>query len=291
MARPTRLLAFLLCLSALAPNVRAQQATAQQKKTAPKKTTAEADPLAEVRRASAISLVNALADEARTFRDPTLRSRVQARAADALWDTDKERARTLFRRAWDEAEAADDEADRRVEADRQRQMRERGAFVTHLPPSLRTEVLRLAAKRDRALGEEFLAKMDEARKREAENAATSNERPTDSARPNDDAQQPSVSRLPNPLDPISTPPAVAKRLRLAIQLLEDGDTERALQFADPALGSVNSPTLEFLARLRQKNEQAADERYPALVNRARADPSSDANVASVLSAYLPTPPP
>ena len=66
MVRPTRLLAFLLCLSALAPNVRAQQATAQQKKAAPKKTKAEADPLAEVRRASAISLVNALARFAET---------------------------------------------------------------------------------------------------------------------------------------------------------------------------------------------------------------------------------
>src|SRR5438270_708961 len=75
MARPVRLLAFLLCLSALAPNVRAQQATDQQKKTAPKKTAAEADPMAEVRRSSAISLVNALADEARTFRDPLLRAR------------------------------------------------------------------------------------------------------------------------------------------------------------------------------------------------------------------------
>src|SRR5205085_10770816 len=104
------------------------------------------------------------------------------------------------------------EADRRVEEDRQRQMRERGSFVTHLPPSLRTEVLRLAAKLDRALGEEFLARMDEARKREAENAATSNERPAGNM------QQPGgVSRLPNPLDPVNTPPAAAKRLRLAIQ--------------------------------------------------------------------------
>src|SRR5437764_3731580 len=200
-----------VCFAAQSAGVRAQQPQAKPTKTSAKKpTAAEADPMAEIRRTTAISLVNTLADDARTFRDPTLRARVQARAADALWDTDKERARTLFRRAWDEAEAADDEADRRVEEDRQRQMRERGAFAIQMPPSLRTEVLRLAAKRDRALGEEFLTKMDEARKRDAENAATSNERPTDNARPNDDAQ-PSVSRLPNPLDPISTPPAVAKR--------------------------------------------------------------------------------
>src|SRR5438270_9495915 len=157
-----------VCFAAQSAGVRAQQPQAKPTKTsAKKKTTAEVDPMAEIRRTTAISLVNTLADEARTFRDPLLRARVQARAADALWDSDKERARALFRRAWDEAEAADDEADRRVEADRQRQMRERGSFVTHLPPSLRTEVLRLAAKRDRALGEEFLARMDEARKRQA----------------------------------------------------------------------------------------------------------------------------
>src|SRR5437764_8027737 len=211
-----RVLLFVaaICFASQTAGVRAQQPQARQAKTSSKKpTVAEVDPMAEIRRTTAISLVNTLADDARMFRDPVLRSRVQARAADALWDTDKERARTLFRRAWDEAEAADDEADRRVEEDRQRQMRERGAFAINTQPRLRTEVLRLAAKRDRALGEEFLSKLDESRKREAENAATSNERPTDNARPTDDAQQPSVARLPNPPDPISTPPAVAKRLR------------------------------------------------------------------------------
>src|SRR5205085_3006158 len=219
------------------------------------KPAAEPDPAAEMRRVTAVSLVNTLADDARMFRDPSLRARVQARAADALWDTDPERARMLFRRAWDEAEAADAEADRRVAEERERQMRERGTFGIQMPPSLRTEVLRLAARHDRALGEELLTKLDEARKREAENAVTSNERPTDAA-------QAPGQRRPDPMD---TPPAVAKRLRLAIQLLQDGDAERALQFADPALGSVTPPALEFLTRLREKDKQAADERYAALV--------------------------
>ncbi len=116
----------------------------------------EADLLAEARRTTAISLVTSLADEARSFRDHTLRARVQARAADALWETEQERARLLFRRAWEAASAADDENDRRLEEERARQTRERGSFSIQLPPSLRTEVLRLAAKRDRALGEEFL---------------------------------------------------------------------------------------------------------------------------------------
>jgi hypothetical protein len=230
-----------------------------------------------MRRATAVSLVNALADDARMFRDPVLRARVQARAADALWDTDRERARTLFRRAWDEAETADADADRRVAEERARQERERGYASIQLPPSLRTEVLRLAAKRDRALGEEFLKKLDEARKRDEENAVTSNERQPD-------AEQGTGQRR---ADPMETPPAVAKRLRLAIQLLDDGDTERALQFADPALGAVTPPALEFLARLRQKNARAADERYAALVARAGLDPASDPNTASLFMTFGP----
>jgi hypothetical protein len=280
-----------LLILALSSAVSLNAARAQQPKqgTAPDKgapaaknsaakSAAEVDPAAEMRRATAVSLVNTLADDARMFRDPVLRARVQARAADALWDTDRERARTLFRRAWAEAEAADADADRREAEEQARQQRERGAFAINRSPSLRTEVLRLASKRDRALGEEFLAKLDEARKRDAENAATSNERPPDA--------EPGPGQRPSPF---YTPPAAEKRLRLAIQLVQDGDVERALQFADPALGAVSMPALEFLARLRQKNAQAADERYAALVGRAALDPASDANTASLLASYIFSP--
>lgn len=261
--------------------VRAQQPTPSPKqvKTSAKKAAApeESDPLAEVRRVTAVSLVNTLADDARMFRDPVLRARVQARAADALWDTERDRAVLLFRRAWDEAESADAESDRKLEEEKQRQIREQGFSSIQLPPSIRTEVLRLAAKRDRALGEEFLVKMEEARRREADNAVTSNERPPDPAR-NSRRQ-----------DPTEAPPAVAKRLRLAVQLLEDGDVERAIQFADPALGAVNMPALEFLSRLRVKNAKAADDRYAALVARSAADPASDPNTISLLSSYIFSP--
>src|SRR5687768_3325969 len=116
MSKRVSLLTLALC-SALSP----VQSIAQQPQAKPKpsKTTAkkpaaaaEVDPMAEIQRTTAVSLVTTLADEARTFREPGLRSRVQARAADALWETDREKAVTLFRRAWDEAESADAEADR-----------------------------------------------------------------------------------------------------------------------------------------------------------------------------------
>ena len=275
MSKRVSLLALALCtvVSPMPGLAQEPQVKPKPAKTSAKKPAAEpADPMAELRRTTAISLVSSLADDARTFRDPALRARVQARSADALWDTDKEKAATLFRRAWDEAEAADAEADRRVADERARQQRERGYFSIQLGPSLRTEVLRLAAKRDRALGEEFLTKLDEARKRELESAATSNERP--------EQQRP---------DPMETAAAVAKRLRLAIQLLQDGDVERAIQFADPVLGAVTPVGLEFLTRLRAKNAQAADERYAAMVGRAASNPASDANTASLLASYLFSP--
>src|SRR5829696_2714984 len=289
MSKRVSLLALALCTVVSPVRAGAQEAPAAKPKPAKasaKKPPAEAaDPVAELRRTTAISLVSSLADDARMFRDPALRARVQARSADALWDTEREKAVTLFRRAWDEAETADAEADRRVADDRARQQRERGYASVQLGPSLRTEVLRLAARRDRALGEEFLTKLDEARKRELDAAATSNERPTDADAASRGDKQPEQQRP----DPMETPPASAKRLRLAIQLLQDGDVERATQFADPVLGAVTPPGLEFLTRLRAKNAQAADERYAAMVERAAMSPASDANTASLLSSYLFTP--
>jgi hypothetical protein len=279
MSKRVSLLALALCSVVVPARAFAQQPQSKPAKASAKKpAAAEVDPMAEIRRTTAVSLVNTLADDARMFRDPTLRSRVQARSADALWDTDRERARLLFRRAWDDAEAADADSDRRVAEERARQQRERGSFSIQLLPSLRTEVLRLAARRDRALGEEFLAKLEDARKREAESAATSNERPAESAQ--QQQQRP---------DPMDTPPAVAKRLRLAIQLLEDGDVERAMQFAAPALSGVTPVGLEFLARLRAKNAKAADEGYAAMLATAALNPASDANTVSLLSSYLFTP--
>ena len=67
----------------------------------------ESDSLETQRRTFAISLITSLADEARSYQDLALRPRVLSRAADALWTTDSERARLLFRRAWEAAEKGD----------------------------------------------------------------------------------------------------------------------------------------------------------------------------------------
>ncbi|MBV8857860.1 MAG: hypothetical protein JOZ02_13075 [Acidobacteria bacterium] len=277
MDRHPRLLAFALCVSALAPAAASAQApppAAAQKKPAAKSPGKEADPMAEVRRASAVSLVSALADEARTFSEPALRARVQARAADALWETDKEKARGLFRRAWEAAEAADRDTASLSDEERKRREIAQGAAGARGLLNMRREVVILASRRDHDLGEEFLAKLDEARKDEA-NATTSPQVPAQT-----EGQR---------INPDNPPGPMMQRLNLAQQLLEDGDAERATQFADPVLYPVNTFGMHFLNTLHKKNREAADQRYLALVTRAAGDPLSDANTVSLLSSYVFTP--
>ena len=271
MSRPVRSIFALFCLVTLPSLVNAQTPTAkdatQIKAASSKKASAsraEVDPLAEQRRITALSLLKSLADEAKGYRDQTLRARVLSRAADALWDSEQDRARTLFESAWDAAEEADAESARKLEEDIRRQEQTTGSVAVTPPPSVRNEVLRLASRRDRALGEEFLKKMEESKEREAANS--------------------SLGR-----DPWMSKPSQAQRLSLATQLLQDGDTEHALQYADPALTSVTVETINFLSALREKDAAAADKRFVALLQLAAVDPQSDANTVSGLSSYVFTP--
>lgn len=272
MSRPFRATFALLCLTALSSLIlNAQTPSAKDatpvKAAASKKASAsraEADPLREQRRVTALSLLKSLADEAKGYGDQTLRARVLARAADALWESEQERARTLFESAWDAAEEADAESARKMEEDIRRQQQTTGSAAVTPAPNIRNEVMRLASRRDRALGEEFLKKMEEAREREtADN---------------------SLNR-----DPWMSKPSQYQRLNLATQLLQDGDTEHALQYADPALTSVTIDTINFLSALREKDAAAADKRFALLLQLAAADPQSDANTVSGLSSYVFTP--
>jgi hypothetical protein len=248
------------------------QKAAKPEKAAPKPARERPDPLASQRRATAMTLATNLAEESRSFRDEQLRARVQLRAADALWEADADQARALFRRAWESADSADREAFRLYE-EKRRQESKSGAWAGSGPPNLRGEVLRLAARRDRALGEEFLAKLSEARDQENQSLTIKAE--------NAPAQ-------PTP-DPEKPPFAVAQRLLLAREFLEEGDIERALQAADKALDIVTTRGINFLSMLREKDQAAADKRFAAMFQRAALDPSSDATSVSVLSSYAFTP--
>jgi hypothetical protein len=225
----------------------------------------EAERILRERRAQAQSMLISLAADAGSYNDLTLRARTLARIADVLWAADAERARTLFRKAWDAAEAVDREGQQRLQEDIRQQQGKGGSIAVTGPPNIRGEVLRIAARRDRALGEELLAKLKVEKEQETTEASDRNR-----------------SGFPD------TPEAISQRLNLARQLL-DTDVERAVQFADPALTTITREGLDFLSYLREKDAAAADRRYAAMLAIAGANLQSDANTVSLLSSYLFTP--
>jgi hypothetical protein len=96
----------------------------------------------------AVGVVDKIAGEARGVDDVADRVRLEARAADLMWDFDQARARTLFRRAFDEAESVTDESGPSL-------------FGGALRSRLLAEVLRRAYVRDAALAEKFLESLDD----------------------------------------------------------------------------------------------------------------------------------
>jgi hypothetical protein len=88
---------------------------------------------------------------------------------------------------------------------------------------VRREVLRLAARHDRALSEEFLEKL-KVQKLEAGTSATTKQNP---------------NRL--------NEAALSQRLEVARELMQAGEVERALQFAEPALSLVTMESMNLLS--------------------------------------------
>ncbi len=256
------LLASVFVAAAQTPETRP---STPAKTTAPSKTAraADAEQQLKVRRSQARSLLISLSTDARSFQDQTLRARSLARIADALWQVDAEQGRLLFRKAWEAAEFADQENDRKLQEEiRQQRAKTGGGYAINLPPNLRREVLRLAVKRDRVLGEEFLEKLKVQKVEEATSA----------------------TRRPGRLDE-----AMTQRLSVARELLQAGEVDRALQFADPALSVIGAESINFLSDLRAKDPAAADRRYAALLASATTNPQADANTVSMLSSYIFTP--
>jgi len=256
----------LLCLLVLPPPTLAQNPSVEtlQAKAKERSNISRPDPVEDERRAFAISLVISTADEARSYSDLALRPRVLARSADVLWNADNTTARALFRRAWEAAEKGDAEEITIKTKDNPPPMVI--ALRRASGQDLRYAVMSLAARRDRALSEEFFAKLTKATERETEDAKSGRSR-----------------------DSWSTSDAVSKRLQVARKLLEDGQVERAMEFAAQALDQVSVYSIGFLSALRAKNSEAADQKFALLLARAQFDPSSDANTVSGLSSYAFTP--
>ena len=226
--------------------------------------TSKAEVDLKERRARARSLLVSLSTDARTFHDQTLRARSLARIADALWKVDTEQARLLFRKAWEAAEVADQESDKKLQEEIAQQKLRSGSYAVNSPPNVRREVLRLAARHDRALSEEFLEKL-KVQKLEAANSATTN---------------PNPNRLSD---------ALQQRLGVARELLAVGELEKSVQLAEPALALVTIETMNYLCYLREKDAAVADTRYAAMLSSSANNAQADANTVSLLASYIFTP--
>lgn len=274
MRKPVKPLFLIVALvfSHLAATAQEKQSQSPRSKptaptASPAKPTEEINPVAEQRKLVAIELLTTLADEARSYHDQTLRSRVLARAADALWETDQEKARALFRRSWEAATVGENEAIRRYQERLKSASRSEANRLPH-PPELRAEVLRIVAKRDTELSEEFFADLK---------AETDRNTPANAG----------VNRTS--ADPSKPPMEIVGRLQLARTLLRSGETGRALLFADKALDFVTTHGIFFLCALREVDQTAADQRFARMLANTVADPTSDATAVSVLSTYVFTP--
>jgi hypothetical protein len=261
-----RTIIVVLCLALSGTFAYAQTTDTKPPAKAAKSAALTEDELAQrERRAKARALLVSLSSDARTFHDEMLRARSLARIADALWQVDAEQGRLMFRKAWEAAEVADIESDKKLQEEiRIQKTRTGGGYAINTPPDVRREVLRLAARHDRALGEEFLEKL---RVQKVEAATSATERPN-----------------PNRLTE-----AMSQRLSVARELLLNGDIERALQFAEPVLAVVTMESMNFLTLLREKNATVADARYAALLASSTNNPQADANTVSLLSSYIFTP--
>jgi len=266
----TRLFSALLLLSisdvAFAQTTEPKPVASSKSAATKTKVNTEAEVKERARREQARSLLVALSTDARTFRDSTLRARSLARIADALWQVDIDQARVMFRKAWEAAESADQENELKKQEDISRQKAKTGGgYVLNSFPNVRREVLGLAARHDRVLSNEFLDKLT-AQKLEAANSATN--------------QNTNAGRLPE---------ALSQRLSVSREMLQSGEIDRALEFADPALSVVSRESVDFLTDVREKAPKLADSRYAALLSIAAGNPQSDENSVSLLSSYIFTP--
>lgn len=222
----------------------------------------------KAQRATVVSILAKLVEESEHFRDPTLKIRAQARAADALWKTDEVLARQILVRAWKGAELIDAEETKAVSSAIASALKSKNTPLVVVPPaaSLRSEILSLAARRDPHFAEFLLDKLNAAK--------------------DENSPQGEDGNLFDPTEPNF---AVAKRLEIALELLKAGDTFGANSFAEPALKYATSQGIIFLCALRSKDVDRADRLFENLLTLAANDSRSDATTVSLLSTYALTP--
>jgi hypothetical protein len=221
----------------------------------------------KARRTEAVALLNEAAERARLFDDLFYRARVQALVADALWMVDEARARALFRRAWEAADASD-------KADREEAANASGAASVASQPLIteaRDEVLLKAATRDTALAEAFLKDLTK-----------------EMAEGQSNAQSPPQPAGRSPFHELSG--ADAERLAYAFELLEQGAPNSAARLAAPLVSrGVSADLIAFIIRLGEQSPVDAESLYKGLLAQTLGDSSADANSVLLLSSPVISP--
>lgn len=257
------LLATVFAVAPVSTTYAQQRVRARPKPSAP--AAQSANDTARARRARAVDLLNETAYAARTFDDLFYRARVLTLAADALWSSDEQRARAVFRRAWDAATAADESEEEAI-------AEESGVvsgFSDTFVGDSRDEVLSKVAARDPQLAGLFLR--DYARDRKGVK---------------DETRDRSNTRTPWGELSVSG----RRRLALAFDLLDRNEPERAAQIAMPVAGEgVSGDLMAFILHLREQSASAADALYVQLLKRTRTDVRTDANSVLLLSSPIISP--
>ncbi|HEX8494558.1 MAG TPA: hypothetical protein VF658_17060 [Pyrinomonadaceae bacterium] len=257
--------AFFVLLALALPfvflNAQAQQRGRSRTRPTAKTQAQEAE---RVQRAEALTLLSETADDARALDDLFYRARLQALAADALWPHDRQRARATFRHAWEAATASD-------KAEQEAYAQEIGA----LPDSVeqvteaRDEVLSKTAARDAALADIFLRDLHKGRK--AESALEENE--------------------PEPATTWRAPSAMgARRIALALEMLDKGDAESAFRIVKPIVNEgLSASLMTFMLQLHRQNAAFGDALYRLLITQASREARADANTVLLLSTPIVSP--
>jgi hypothetical protein len=219
----------------------------------------------QARRAQAVTLLLETADGAQEVEDLFYRARILSLVADTLWPQEPERARQIFRRAW-EAAAASDKAER--DADDAESGLPSDPNAEQFTEA-RREVLKKAATRDPVLAEAFLK--DLKTEKDEETGAGNNQ----------------SSRF-TPWRELSA--SGARRLALATDLLTQGASGKAFELAAPLVNEGASASLIlFILQMQAQDAAAADTLYRLLVERSRNETRADINSVLLLSSPIISP--
>lgn len=210
-----------------------------------------------------VDIIKDAASEASRLDDRRSSIRILGKAADALWEKDKEYSKQLFRRAFESAleyhsEIKDDGLERMT----------RNLYMSH--PDIRLEIIRLIGRHDAQLSQEFIDRYTEEKLRE-------------------EKQRRQIANSNNKVnfDPAfgQVDAASGDKLHLAEQLLEV-DKKAAIELGGKAFVSgIPQAAGYFFTMLAEKDRAAADQLYLMALERLKNDNAPVPGQLLLLSAY------